>query len=98
MRQVSTAEFKKWMEEDRFFVLIDVRESWEHAAYNIGGMHIPLGEIIARKNEISKGAPVVLYCEKGIRSAIAIQRLESLGFDNLYNLEGGMSAWKKIAN
>jgi len=36
----------------------------------------------------------VLYCEKGIRSSIAIQRLEASGFNNLYNLAGGMKAWK----
>jgi len=98
MKQISAAEFKKWVEENKFFILVDVRERWENAAYNIGGIHIPLGEIIARKDEIQKGVPVILYCEKGIRSAIAIQRLEALGFDDLYNFEGGMTAWKRQTN
>jgi adenylyltransferase/sulfurtransferase len=96
MKQLSVAELKKWTEDNRYFLLVDVREQWERAAYNIGGQHIPLGEIISRKEEISKGAPVVVYCEKGMRSAIAIQRLEPLGFDNLYNLEGGLSLMRKL--
>lgn len=76
------------------FVLIDVREAWEHDAYNIGGMHIPMGELMQRKDEIPAEGDVVLYCEKGIRSTIAIQRLETMGYHNLYNLTGGMTAWK----
>jgi rhodanese-related sulfurtransferase len=97
MKQLGATEFKKWVEDNRHFLLVDVREDWEYAAYNIGGLHIPLSEIMARKEEIAKGTPVVVYCEKGIRSAIAIQRLEPLGFDNLYNLEGGLSTLKKHA-
>lgn len=95
MKQISATELKQWIEDNRFFLLVDVREKWEHAAYNIGGLHIPLGEVMSRKDEISKSAPVIVYCEKGMRSAIAIQKLEVLGFDNLYNLEGGLNRWKK---
>ena len=76
-------------------MLIDVREDYERTAYNIGGIHIPIGELIARMNEIPKDKELVLYCEKGIRSVIAIQRLESSGFHNLINLAGGMKAWKE---
>ena len=94
MKQIQPAELKKWMDEHKSFTLIDVREQWEHEAFNIGGIHIPLGEIITRRAEIEKDKPVVLYCEKGIRSAIVIQRLEPMGFSNLINLEGGMYAWK----
>lgn len=76
-------------------MLVDVRESWEREAYNIGGIHIPSGELMTRQNELPKDKDVVLYCEKGIRTVIAIQRLESAGFDNLINLSGGMRAWKE---
>jgi adenylyltransferase/sulfurtransferase len=48
-------------------------------------------------NEIPSDQPVVVYCKKGIRSQIAIQRLEEkLGLTNLINLKGGMDAWKRI--
>jgi adenylyltransferase/sulfurtransferase len=70
--------------------LVDVREDFEREDHHIGGIHIPLGEIMQRYDEIPRDVPVVVYCRKGVRSYIAIQRLESLGFSNLLNLEGGI--------
>jgi hydroxyacylglutathione hydrolase len=57
----------------------------------------PIGELFARSAELPYNKDVVLYCEKGIRSTIAIQRLETSGFENLINLTGGMRAWKNAA-
>lgn len=82
------------MERGDDMVLVDVREAWEREAFNIGGMHISLGELAARYREIPTDKEVVVYCEKGIRSVIAIQRLEGAGFANLINLSGGMKAWR----
>lgn len=76
------------------FMLLDVRETFERSAFNIGGEHIPLDEVIAHRDKIPTDTPVVIYCEKGIRSTILIQRLEASGFDNLYNLSGGMVNWR----
>ena len=76
-------------------MLVDIREDWEREAYNIGGEHIVMGELMSRVNELPKDKDIVLYCEKGIRSVIAIQRLEDAGFHNLFNLAGGMKAWKQ---
>ncbi len=76
--------------------LIDVREPDEHAEFNIGGELIPLGEIISQAGRLSRDKPVVLYCRKGIRSQVAIQRLqEKFHFTNLINLVGGTEAWKR---
>jgi len=83
------------METDKEFLLVDIREDWERELYNIGGMHIPIGELITHINELPKDKDIVLYCEKGIRSVIAIQRLESIGYNHLFNLSGGMKAWKE---
>lgn len=95
MKSITAAELKGWQQTVKEFVLLDVREEWEHAAYNIGGINIPLGDIMANKNMLDKNKTIVVYCEKGIRSAIAIQRLEAHGFADMLNLEGGMSAWRK---
>jgi len=95
MKEIAADKLKHLIEnKDDDFILIDVREEWERTNYSIGGIHIPLGELIIRQLEIPKDKSVVLYCEKGIRSTIAIQRLEALGFHNLYNLTGGLKAWK----
>lgn len=95
MQQLTPKELKDWIKQGKSFILIDVRELWEHENFNIGGQHIPLGELVAHKGLLDREKPVIIYCEKGIRSVIAIQRLEISGFQNLYNLQGGMAAWKK---
>lgn len=78
-------------------LLIDVREQHEHDAFNIGGTLIPMGEIFDRLHEIPSDKKVILYCQKGIRSVIAIQRLQQRHrYNNLINLTGGMDAWKKL--
>jgi adenylyltransferase/sulfurtransferase len=95
MQQLTPTQLKQWSDSGRDFVLVDVREVWEHEAYNIGGLLIPMSELPARINEIPRDKDVVLYCEKGIRSVIAIQRLEGIGFTQLINLSGGMKAWRE---
>jgi rhodanese-related sulfurtransferase len=96
MQQISPETLKALLDTGDAPVLVDVRETWEREAYNIGGLHIPMGELPARINELPTGEDVVLYCEKGIRSVIAIQRLETIGFTRLINLAGGMKAWKEM--
>lgn len=94
MNQLSPEQLQQWINTGHGHVLIDVRESWERELFNIGGIHIPMGELPARYSEIPRDEDVVFYCEKGIRSVIAIQRLETVGYTRLYNLAGGMKAWK----
>jgi rhodanese-related sulfurtransferase len=96
MQIVSPAQLKEWLASAHPPILIDVREDWEHANYNIGGTNIPLGELMQRKDEIPVNTTVVLYCQKGIRSGIAVQRLEALGYTNLYNMEGGVVSWSTL--
>lgn len=95
MKQISPAQLKQWADSNHEFVLIDVREGWEHETYNIGGTLIPMGELPGRIKEIPTDKEVIVYCEKGIRSVIAIQRLEAAGFTNLINLSGGMKGWRE---
>ena len=57
---------------------------------------MPFGNITSRLNDIEKEKPVIFYCRKGVRSQIAIQRLQQkFPFNNLYNLVGGLEAWQK---
>jgi len=96
MHPLSIQEFKDWVEQGKEFLLVDVREDFERDLFHIGGLHIPMGDLPARMQELNTGKPIVFYCEKGIRSTIAMQRLEPLGWD-MYSLTGGMSAWKKTS-
>jgi rhodanese-related sulfurtransferase len=96
MNQISPVALREKMNLNQSFQLIDVREPAEHESYNIGGELIPLGEIMDRIKVIQTDRPVIIYCKMGIRSQIAIQRLqEKFGFPNLYNLQGGIERWKR---
>lgn len=97
MQQITAFELKQKLAEGKEVFLVDVREPFEHDEYNIGGRLIPLGDVIKQAEYIPRDKPVVVYCRKGIRSQIAIQRLqEKFGFNNLINLEGGMEEWKNL--
>lgn len=99
MKSITAKELAQLVSDKKKFQLIDVREPDEHEAYNIGGVLMPLGEITAHLKDISKDQPVILYCRKGIRSQFAIQKLqEKFPFNNLFNLVGGVEAWKKAFN
>ena len=96
MKSITVIELAKLIKNKNYFQLIDVRQPEEHDEFNIGGKLIPLGEIVQYLQKISTNKPVIIYCRKGIRSQIAIQRLqEKFKFVNLINLIGGTDAWKK---
>ena len=78
------------------YVLLDVRESYERDEFNIGGIHIPLGEITASFDKLAshKDEEIVVYCRSGKRSAMAQHLLQQAGFSNVRNLNGGMMAWQ----
>ena len=95
MTNITPRELQSNIAAKKDFMLIDVREESEHENFNIGGTLIPMGTILQKVQHIPTDKPVVIYCEKGIRSVIVIQRLEqTYGFTNLVNLTGGMKAWR----
>jgi rhodanese-related sulfurtransferase len=74
--------------------VVDVRTDVEVARGVIpGASHIALDKLPARFGELDQAAPIVLYCQMGGRSAGAAQFLVSQGFQQVYNLQGGMNAW-----
>jgi rhodanese-related sulfurtransferase len=96
MNSIIPSDLKEKLDNKEEIVLIDVREEFEHADFNIGGTLIPMNTVFEEVEKIPKDKSVVLYCAKGIRSAMIIQRLEEkYGYTNLINLTGGMYAWRK---
>jgi adenylyltransferase/sulfurtransferase len=94
VKQISVKELAEMIEGGEEHQLIDVRESYEHEIANISGELVPLGQIGTYADKISRDKKVIMYCRSGIRSAQAIRMLEGThGFDNLYNLKGGILAW-----
>ena len=96
MKEVTVQELKALKDSNADFQLIDVREEHEFDEANLGGLLIPLGEILDRAEEVNKDKPVVIHCRSGKRSATAIQALETqLGYKNLANLKGGILAYSE---
>lgn len=94
IKELSVDEFINWKNQGLDFQVIDVREPNEYEEVNIGGLLIPLGTVSSRYNEIDTDKKVVIHCKLGGRSAKAIRELEEkFGFENLYNLKGGITAY-----
>jgi adenylyltransferase/sulfurtransferase len=70
--------------------LLDVREVYERDQYHIGGIHIPLGELDSRKLELPVDKDIVVYCKAGVRSKIAIKKLQEYFPKKLFNLKNGL--------
>ena len=73
--------------------LIDVREPDEYEAVHVpGALLIPLGEVMARVQEVPRDEPVYVICATGNRSVRAAQWYRSQGID-AHNVAGGTKAW-----
>jgi hydroxyacylglutathione hydrolase len=76
-------------------VVVDVRSSKEWASGHLEhAIHIPLGHLSERVNELPRHKLVITQCESGGRSSIAASLLEQHGFSHVLNLTGGLSAWR----
>ena len=94
MKQIRPAELAAQLQAGQTPVMLDVREEWEVNTCAIPGVrHIPLRELPAHLGELDKAAETVVICHHGIRSFHAARFLESVGFENVINLSGGMAAW-----
>lgn len=77
-------------------IILDVRELSEWQEQHIlGAIHIPLSQLQARLPELSryKNTPIITQCRSGKRSAQAQATLQSAGFVEVYNLNGGLNTW-----
>jgi rhodanese-related sulfurtransferase len=73
---------------------LDVREPYEWDAGHIdGSLHVPMGDIQVRVEELEKDRPIIVVCQVGQRSALVSEYLAALGF-TAHNLEGGLDAWQ----
>ena len=96
MKEKSVSELKEWKDKGIDFQLIDVREPHEYDICNLDGQLIPLGNLLTEVDTIRKDIPVIIHCRSGARSAAAINELEKrFGYENLYNLTGGILAYAK---
>jgi adenylyltransferase/sulfurtransferase len=91
---ITVQELKaRWDRGDRPF-LLDVREHIEHQIVRLeGAVLIPLGELVARQQELDPDREIVVYCHHGNRSGKATAYLRHNGFPHARNLRGGIEEW-----
>lgn len=99
---ISTQDLKKALDEDLDMVLVDVRLPSEITG--MGGAikapqnrNIPRGWLEYRITSValSKDTPIVVYCGAGIRTPLAADTLQKMGYTNVKNYSDGYIGWKK---
>jgi rhodanese-related sulfurtransferase len=97
MQEITPTELKQRLDKGDDIQIVDVREDNEVAVGRIpNSIHIPLGQMLNRMNEIDPNRETVVHCKMGGRSARAIEALQRSGFQGkLMNLKGGIIDWSK---
>ena len=94
-KNVMPAELQRML-KDKDFIFINVHIPF---AGNIAGtdLSIPYDQIEENLSQLpsDKNAKILLYCRSGHMSSIAVEELVSLGFTNIWNLDGGMEGWEQ---
>jgi molybdopterin/thiamine biosynthesis adenylyltransferase/rhodanese-related sulfurtransferase len=91
--EITVQELKGRMEDGDRVSVLDVREPHEYEVANIGARLIPLGELPERLAELDRDENFAVHCKTGGRSARAVKLMREAGFQNVYNVEGGITAW-----
>lgn len=90
-KSITPRELVSKIAQESDLFLLDVRETKEYQAVNIGAHHMPLSTLAERHAEIPRDQTVVVHCRSGVRSAKAIQQLQEIDdFHELLNLTGGL--------
>jgi rhodanese-related sulfurtransferase len=79
-------------------LVLDVRDADEFAkGHVVGSRSLPLGQLETRAGELEKhkAKPVILVCQSGARSGTAVGQLRKLGFQQVFDLSGGVIAWQQ---
>jgi hydroxyacylglutathione hydrolase len=77
-------------------VLLDVRELAEYARGHVpSAINLPQAELATRLDELPRDQPLLLICRTGARSLRSAQFLRQMGFEDVTNITGGTSAWRK---
>ncbi len=96
VKEVTIDDVKPRLDRGEAFHLVDVREQSEWSAGHLpGAVHLGKG-VIERDIETAiadTGAPIVLYCGGGFRSALAADSLRQMGYTNVASMDGGYRAW-----
>jgi rhodanese-related sulfurtransferase len=97
VRHLSAQQLRNWRDQgDGQPLMLDVREPWEVRICLLpGSKHIPMREIPARVHDLPIDHEIVVICHDGHRSQHVANFLAQRGYENVYNLQGGIDAWAR---
>lgn len=82
--------------DDDNLIILDVREEKERKnGYIDHDIHIPLSKVKSQLDKLDKNKTILVYCRSGSRSAHIAGLLTRNEYENVYNLKGGIQAWKR---
>jgi rhodanese-related sulfurtransferase len=99
MQTVSPGDLAQVLSSGQGHRLVDVRDRWEFELCRIAGSeNIPMAELMGQLDSLGKEDPIVVICHHGMRSQQVAAYLDSLGYSNIMNLEGGVDAWSRVVD
>jgi adenylyltransferase/sulfurtransferase len=93
--EITVEELKSKLDNGENVNVLDVREPHEYEVANLGARLIPLAELPERLAELDQDENLAVHCKTGGRSARAVKLLQDAGFQNVYNVKGGINAWSE---
>ena len=94
---IASTTLLEQIEAQRAPVILDVRSAREYSEGHIPeAINIEFRQLPKRLSELpaTKGQPIVIYCETGVRAAVANATLQNAGYTPIFQLTGHMKAWR----
>jgi rhodanese-related sulfurtransferase len=99
MQVLTAKDLHERMNQTNEYLIVDIREPYECQIGRIDSLHIPMGELISRQDELPDDKKIVLMCKSGKRAEAAANLLiTEFNKCNIYMLEGGITAWRDTVN
>jgi len=96
-KNISADEFKSMMETHTDAIILDVRSEGEVKSGKLKGAKVinwMSPGFKAAADKLPKDKNLLVYCRSGNRSGSACKVLGDMGFQNVFNLKGGIMSWK----
>ena len=94
-----TAEEALAAAERKEVYVLDVRNKTEWDSHHYDqARRVLLGKLVARQDELPTDRPLAVHCASGVRSRMAVSVLQSLGFKDVININGGYAAMRTVLN
>jgi len=91
---VSVEQARSLIQEEPDLVVLDVRTVAEYEEGHIAGaINIPVEELEERLGELDPSSEYLVYCRTGNRSRVAVQLMSAGGFQRVYHMSSGITAW-----